>query len=260
MSVSPFTKRSAYRPTDRPTILSAFTLVELLVVIGIIALLISILLPSLNSANRAAKTTVCLSQMRQIGLASTNYLTNNKNYLPPSYYFSLSNPSSNISYFDIMVAYLPKTADKSIWTCPEARDGTTAQFPLTYGNNRSVHVWYWADSPVPPGQVQQLKRVTQIRRTSEVIALGDAAQSSGVFTTGGWLDWSDRADIADRNNAGVSVDTLPGWAENSDRTGANYHLRFRHQLNKIANTLFVDVHAESVKKGELTFKNLSGAY
>ncbi len=60
----------------------AFTLIELLVVVAIIALLISILLPSLSKARESAKSVKCLSNLRQIGIAMQNYAEETNGWFP----------------------------------------------------------------------------------------------------------------------------------------------------------------------------------
>lgn len=72
------------RPAGRHCARRAFTLIELLVVIAIIALLLSVLIPSLTKVKKIMRRTVCLSNMRQMGIALQCYLMECGNRLPPS--------------------------------------------------------------------------------------------------------------------------------------------------------------------------------
>jgi prepilin-type N-terminal cleavage/methylation domain-containing protein/prepilin-type processing-associated H-X9-DG protein len=120
-----------------------FTLVELLVVIGIIALLISILLPSLNKARSAAKAATCLSNCRQMGTAWTMYLSDSKGGLP-YYIWQVSNTGQIAAsvtdqatreqicwsgyWYGILSSYKVQT---STMLCPEAQE------PIAFNNNGS---------------------------------------------------------------------------------------------------------------------------
>ncbi|MEA2734296.1 MAG: hypothetical protein QOE14_747 [Humisphaera sp.] len=114
-------------PTSRHR---AFTLVELLVVIGIIAILIGILLPTIARARESARRASCLSNLRQVGMAMRFYAYDNRDQVPLGY-------RSNTKQFNSMV--FSKTAGKfvlfgwlynggymkvpSVFFCPSENDG-----------------------------------------------------------------------------------------------------------------------------------------
>ena len=68
------------RTTDNAIPDRAFTLIELLVVVAIIGILASLLLPALSAARRAAKSTVCIGNLKQLGSAVACYLNDHNEY------------------------------------------------------------------------------------------------------------------------------------------------------------------------------------
>jgi prepilin-type N-terminal cleavage/methylation domain-containing protein/prepilin-type processing-associated H-X9-DG protein len=105
-------------PTRRSYSNSAFTLVELLVVIGIIALLIAILLPALAKARSSARTVACASNLRSIVQGMHLYATQNKGYFPGG---------ANSSGAFLLLPATPAFSDNN---CPEVSQIWDWQAPI----------------------------------------------------------------------------------------------------------------------------------
>jgi prepilin-type N-terminal cleavage/methylation domain-containing protein/prepilin-type processing-associated H-X9-DG protein len=118
-----------------------FTLVELLVVIGIIAVLISLLLPALNKARAAAQSVACLSNQRQLAMAMLAYANENRETLPTYGHFDSSGENSACYWWVLISKYISGnnwdgigTNWPSILRCPSADDRIAARYG-TYGVN-----------------------------------------------------------------------------------------------------------------------------
>jgi prepilin-type N-terminal cleavage/methylation domain-containing protein/prepilin-type processing-associated H-X9-DG protein len=264
----------------------AFTLVELLVVIAIIAVLISLLLPALAKAREQARTSQCLSNLRQFGSISEEYAADNGGYCFPCQWDQYNSGSENtvpISLGAILQPYVSypnnngtTTGSKmmanaaSIWICPDVSEADVqarfnATFQPTYACNDSVHCHYEYylypaapnNNPLPPytelspGEpMYSLLKYSQIKRATEIVEMGDG---SLVFYGGtpGYFVYSEPSvnELLPKNYASkcnVNALELSYWSANQDIDGSPCIPRYRHGNNNLCNWLFADGHAASV--------------
>ncbi len=182
----------------------AFTLIEVLVVVAIIAVLVAILLPSLARARMQGKSAVCLSNLKQQGYAALMYANDNKGVLPGSWGDAIarlpyrSEPNkANTAFRHPFIHVYRMSALANIFYCP-ANDipetpWTVANFFMAqgaYGNSGdSGRITYWWLASPPPHDGWRYRDTNGVDADGNPVQHPDQAWTFNETTTPkGWND------------------------------------------------------------------------
>jgi prepilin-type N-terminal cleavage/methylation domain-containing protein/prepilin-type processing-associated H-X9-DG protein len=162
----------------------AFTLVELLVVIGIIALLVGILMPALSRAKESANRIACLANLRTLGQGFVMYTNDNRGRYPrpaaggAKYedWVYWENTAARPFEQSRIAPFLGKSFNRKALTCPSDDASVHPHgYPFSYTVNGNICVWQTGSPTLT---------TSQVRKSSEKILLID--ESSQTVDDGCW--------------------------------------------------------------------------